>query len=316
MPFTYFSLFSGIGGFELGIAKACAGKKQKPVCVGYSEIDPYAIKIYNAHFSKHKNFGDITKIKTETLPDFNLLVGGFPCQSFSIAGKRLGFDDKRGTLFFEIVRILRDKRPRHFVLENVKGLLSHDGGRTFKVIIHALAALGYSVEWQVLNSKDFGIPQNRERVFIVGYHGDKSSLPIFPLKGVTPKTRGTDQAQKGSKPVFAVTNSSTQEFGWRTDCCPTLCAGDSKNHKLVRVGRRMRWLTPIESERLQGFPDNWTEGVSVTRRYKCLGNAVTVNVIERVIRVLFENIQKAKSRLPVARQATKHLNRKYNHRRR
>lgn len=197
----YLSLFSGIGGFELGIQQAyednirCTksemdkqdgdiGKKSKQsprlVCIGFSEIDKYAIQVYNKHF-KHKNYGDATKIDTRELPDFDLLVGGFPCQAFSIAGKRKGFDDTRGTLFFDIARILADKKPKHFILENVKGLLSHDGGNTFTTIIRVLSDLGYFVEWQVLNAKNFGVPQNRERVFIVGHLGGQPRRKVFPI---------------------------------------------------------------------------------------------------------------------------------------
>jgi len=157
----YFSTFSGIGGFELGIG-------DYGECIGYSEIDKYAIQTYEKHFN-HKNYGDITKINPKQLPDFDLLCGGFPCQSFSVAGLRGGFEDTRGTLFFEIARIIREKQPRFLLLENVKGLLSHDKGRTFATIISTLNELGYDCEWQVLNSKNFGVPQNRERVFIIGH---------------------------------------------------------------------------------------------------------------------------------------------------
>ena len=176
----YLSLFSGIGGFELGIG-------EEHECIGYSEIDKYAIQVYNKHFN-HKNYGDITTIIASELPDFDLLVGGFPCQAFSIAGKRRGFDEARGTLFFDIARILADKKPRHFILENVKGLLSHDGGATFTTIIRILSSMGYFVEWQVLNAKNFGVPQNRERVFIVGHLGGQPTRKVFPITGSNPKT--------------------------------------------------------------------------------------------------------------------------------
>jgi DNA (cytosine-5)-methyltransferase 1 len=223
----YFSLFSGIGGFELAIKQAheslcnvdgsedggeqknssyderqrflskerknvstkdrwsceCSpdGIDERPLCIGYSEIDKYAIQIYEKHFS-HKNFGDITKINADTLPDFDFLCGGFPCQAFSIAGLRRGFDDTRGTLFFDIARILRKKQPKLFLLENVKGLLSHDGGTTFKVIVSTLDELGYDLQWQVLNSKNFGVPQNRERVFIFGHLRGTPRPEIFPVR--------------------------------------------------------------------------------------------------------------------------------------
>lgn len=170
----YLSTFTGIGGFEIGIGNT--GE-----CIGYSEIDKYAIQIYQKHFPNHKNYGDITKIIASELPDFDLFVGGFPCQAFSIAGKRGGFDDTRGTLFFDCARILKEKQPRHFILENVKGLLSHDNGRTFATIINTLTELGYCVEWQVLNAKNFGVPQNRERVFIVGHLGGIPKRKVFPI---------------------------------------------------------------------------------------------------------------------------------------
>lgn len=186
----YFSMFSGIGGFELGI-----GKEHE--CVGYSEVNKYAIQVYESHFQTHKNYGDATRIVPEELPDFDFLCGGFPCQAFSIAGKRGGFEDTRGTLFFDIARILKVKRPRMFLLENVKGLLSHDSGRTFKTIITTLADLGYGVEWQVINSKNFGVPQNRERVFIIGHLGDISGREIFPIGEVSPKN--IEQLQGGSQ---------------------------------------------------------------------------------------------------------------------
>ena len=206
----YLSLFSGIGGFELGIQQAYGylrdnGKSEtgtsdipttrystsstvglgdwrneQPECIGYSEIDKYAVQIYQQHFS-HTNYGDITTLNATELPDFDLLVGGFPCQAFSIAGKRRGFNDTRGTLFFDIARILKEKRPRLLVLENVKGLLSHDNGRTFKVIISTLIELGYDIQWQVLNSKNHGVPQNRERVFIVGHLRGTGRPQVFPF---------------------------------------------------------------------------------------------------------------------------------------
>ena len=170
----YFSMFSGIGGFEYGIG-------DMGECIGYSEIDKYAEAIYRYHYLEHKGFGDATEINTDELPDFDLLVGGFPCQSFSIAGKRKGLSDSRGTLFFEIVRICADKRPGYILLENVKGLLSHSDGKTFQSIIGILSDIGYLLQWQVLNSKFFGVPQNRERVFIIGIRKDIGFNPIFPL---------------------------------------------------------------------------------------------------------------------------------------
>lgn len=172
-----FDLFSGCGGFRL--AAELNGFKS----VGYAEINKYAIEFYNNVFEGEINYGDATKLETSTLPDFDLLCAGFPCQSFSIAGKRQGFNDTRGTMFFEVLRILKDKRPRYFILENVKGLLSHDNGQTFKTILKSLADLGfYAIEWGVLNSRYFGVPQNRERIFIVGYPRTYGAGKVFPLE--------------------------------------------------------------------------------------------------------------------------------------
>ena len=190
----YLSLFSGIGGFELGIQQAYEDYNSKdiqgdkniqknisnnsitngvniPTCIGYSEIDSYAIQVYNKHFN-HKNYGDITKANYEQLEDFDLVVGGVPCQSWSIAGKRGGFDDERGNMWFECFKILRAKQPKYFLFENVKGLLSHNGGKSMERICEELCECGYGIDFEVLNSKNFGVAQNRERVFIIGIRLD------------------------------------------------------------------------------------------------------------------------------------------------
>ena len=380
----YLSLFSGIGGFELGIQQAYELQKleikskdsadnqsttpqytERPLCIGFSEIDKYATQIYQKHFPNHKNYGDITKINADTLPDFDLLVGGFPCQAFSIAGKRRGFEDTRGTLFFDIARILQAKHPRLFVLENVKGLLSHDNGGTFKVIISTLTELGYDLQWQVLNSKNHGVPQNRERIFIIGHLRGTSRPQVFPFGGtdketiipngvravITPdrieKRQNGRRFKEDGEPRFTVTaqdrhgilqlnnpthsndrvygedgisttlntmqggnrqpfvkvpeatskgyaeagigdsinlsvpNSATRRGRVGKGVAQTLDTG-MQQHTLSPQGK-IRRLTPTECERLQGFPDGWTEGVSDSQRYKCLGNAVTVNVIQSII---------------------------------
>ena len=174
---TFFDIFSGIGGFKIALERA--GFKS----IGFCDNDEYANKLYRAYFQNDKElfFDDVTTINTAELPDFDILCAGFPCQSFSIAGKRRGFEDTRGTMFFEVARILKDKTPKYFILENVKGLLSHDGGKTFQRILEILSDIGYSVQWQLLNSKFFGVPQNRERVYIVGCYGKECIGKIFPL---------------------------------------------------------------------------------------------------------------------------------------
>ena len=340
----YLDLFTGIGGFTYGIQQALhhlrpnelensnrpeklhdiENELQQWKCVGYSEIDKYATQVYSKHYPEHKNYGDITKIIATELPDFDILVGGFPCQAFSIAGKRRGFDDTRGTLFFDIARILKEKRPRNFILENVKGLLSHDNGNTFKTIISTLAELGYCVEWQVLNSKNFGVPQNRERVFIIGHLGGIPERKIFPItessgKNLEVYTRGASQGYRvydvdgisttlasqaggvGAKTGLYMShiNRSKKEYDVKlTEKSGALTATmykgiDASGRTGAVQNGRIRHLTPIECERLQGFPDNWTAqgvkgAISDSQRYKMCGNAVTTNVITEIVKRLYE----------------------------
>lgn len=176
MTIRYFDMFAGIGGFRSGL-EAIGGFE----CVGYCEIDKYAKQAYEAMYDTGGElyFDDARKIVPEQLSDFDLLVGGFPCQSFSIAGARKGFDDTRGTLFFEIARIASVKKPKYLFLENVPGLLNHNQGRTFETILRTLDGLGYNVCWQVLNSKNFGVPQSRNRVFIIGYLRGQCAGEVF-----------------------------------------------------------------------------------------------------------------------------------------
>lgn len=177
MPIRFLDMFAGIGGFRSGLERLGGFE-----CVGYCEIDTYAKQAYDAMYPTKGEiyFADARTIDPHTLPDIDLICGGFPCQSFSIAGLRRGFqDDTRGTLFFEIARIAAVKRPPFLLLENVPGLLSHDQGRTFATILGALDELGYDVAWQILNSKDFGVPQSRKRVYIVGYLRERCAGEIL-----------------------------------------------------------------------------------------------------------------------------------------
>jgi DNA (cytosine-5)-methyltransferase 1 len=176
-------MFAGIGGFRSGL-EAIGGFR----CVGYCEIDPYPRRAYEALYDTGEEvfYQDARTIDPVTLPDLDLICGGFPCQSFSIAGRRGGFADTRGTLFFEIARIAEAKQPRYLLLENVPGLLSHDEGRTFATILRSLDELGYDVAWQVLNSKDFGVPQSRNRVYIVGYLRDRCAGEILAFDQASP----------------------------------------------------------------------------------------------------------------------------------
>jgi len=288
----YISLFAGIGGFDLALNRL--GHE----CVWASEWDKYAAQIYDKNFTKsngkqqEQKIGegkeriviesnkskqskirgndfsvdtrDIRTVPTSEIPDHDLLVGGFPCQAFSIAGKRRGFDDTRGTLFFEIARILKDKKPKFFILENVKGLLSHDNGNTFKTIISTLDELGYNLQWQVLNSKNFGVPQNRERVFIVGHIRGQPRPEVFPITEnnsediILPTI--TSRVTADSNGTY-VRKRQTQESesGRQTNK-----EGRIKSDTTNIIGRKahttaIRRLTPLECERLQGFPDGWTE---------------------------------------------------------
>jgi DNA (cytosine-5)-methyltransferase 1 len=307
----YISLFAGIGGFDLALNRL--GHE----CVWANEWDKYAAQIYNKNFLKQDEGArsnireyqsdsnarsgwrktnsvdtrDIRTVPTSEIPDHDLLVGGFPCQAFSIAGKRRGFDDTRGTLFFEIARILKDKNPKYFILENVKGLLSHDNGFTFKTIISTLNELGYDLEWQVLNSKNFGVPQNRERVFIVGHLRGQPRPEVFPI------TENNSEDIVLPTVTTRVTADSNVTYVRKRQTQETKSSGQVNKQKGIKpdtsdiVGREahtavIRRLTPTECERLQGFPDGWTEGISDTQRYKCLGNAVTVNVVYEVAKRL------------------------------
>jgi len=199
--FKYVSLFSGVGGFEQALNKL-GGK-----CVMASEIDKWANLAYEVLYG-HKTVGDITKVKAEDVPDHDLLTAGFPCQSFSVAGKRLGFEDTRGTLFFEIARIAKAKRPKVILAENVKGLVGHDKGRTLDVIIQTLCDIGYTVDFNVLNSKYFGVPQNRERVFIVAVRDDLvEQEPWMDVKGNT-------IVPKGKRRIQQLDGVKTFNFDW------------------------------------------------------------------------------------------------------
>jgi len=328
----YFSAFAGIGGFDEGIRRIIPNAE----CIGYSEINKYAIKIYEKHFPGRKNYGDIRTIKPSELPDFDLFCGGFPCQDLSIAGKRAGLKGCRSGLFYEIIRIIQEKKPCIVFLENVKGLFSSDKGRDFARVLLALDESGYDVEWQLLNSKNYGVPQNRERVFVIGHLRGISWKPIFPIREntqrinerteQTPTIRtltagghsgglhssmtliqvaGTSQGDRvystnglskclsdgeggGAKTGLYLISDSRQgrKSQVRTKTVAPLRAntGAGHNNLLVSSVSSIRRLTPLECERLQGYPDGWTLGVSDTQRYKCLGNAVTVNVIEAIVK--------------------------------
>ena len=176
----FIDLFAGIGGIRTGLSQALGDAGFTPQCVLTSEIKPYAIRVLQDNYPQESLVGDVTQLDTTDIPDFDILCAGFPCQAFSSAGKRHGFADTRGTLFFEVERILREKKPKGFILENVEGLVSHDNGKTLDVILTSLRALGYKVTYRVLNSRDFGVPQERKRIYITGTFSTDPNLDNFP----------------------------------------------------------------------------------------------------------------------------------------
>ena len=306
MGLKFFDLFAGIGGFRLGMERA--GHE----CIGSCEWDKHARETYKKNFGSYPEYDDAKDLHPQSLPYFDVLCAGFPCQAFSIAGKRLGFEDTRGTIFFEIARIAKEKRPPYLFLENVKGLLSHDKGRTFDTIISTLDEMGYDAEWQVLNSKYF-VPQNRERIFIVGHLRGERTRQVFPLGDFDEisdkkklraeelsRTRSHSSAidanyYKGpdGKRTLVAISSSGRSWGRESRVklgeanglsCGSGCASQSSAN-FVNDNMRIRRLTPKECERLQGFPDNWTIG-SDTQRYRQCGNAVTVDVVEYIAKEL------------------------------
>ena len=200
MSIKYLDMFSGIGGFRSGL-EAVGGFE----CIGYCEIDQYARRAYEAMYDTKGEmyFEDATKINPDDLPDIDLITGGFPCQAFSIAGRRNGFNDTRGTLFFEIARIAAVKKPALLFLENVPGLLSHDKGRTFATILNALDEIGYDVSWTVLNSANFGVPQARKRVYITGFLRGKCIGEVFTFPDINPKTIVNRLPGSGGNRVYA-----------------------------------------------------------------------------------------------------------------
>ncbi|CIO73098.1 type II DNA modification methyltransferase [Streptococcus pneumoniae] len=293
----FLDLFAGIGGFRLGMESA--GHE----CIGFCEIDKFARASYKAiHDTKGEiELHDITTVSDDTIRGIgsvDIICGGFPCQAFSIAGNRRGFEDTRGTLFFEIARFASILRPKYLFLENVKGLLNHENGVTFETIISTLDELGYNVEWQVLNSKNFGVPQNRERVFIIGHLRRERTRRIFPLSGKNQSTSNQSVMKIGN--INPSGNGMNGEVYQADGLAPTLTTNKGEGQKIainsyhennhLSDGFRIRKLTPKECWRLQGFPD-WTfdkaqEVNSNSQLYKQAGNSVTVNVIAAIAKEL------------------------------
>lgn len=277
----YFSLFTGIGGLDRGLEKMGA------TCVGYSEIKKSSIEIYKKHYPEHQNYGDITKINFVDLPDFELLTGGFPCQSFSMAGLRKGLEDgkdKKGAMVLYIYKLLLAKKPKYFVLENVKGILNHDNGKTYMKVFNLFHNAGYNVRVLLLNALYYGSAQNRERVVFLGSR-DKFDKKLPEI--IDSSKRFMDVMENGiigNRPKETERNNNKIEqllqFNFeligKYDRVGTLTTQYGCGEKLVWDNSKQvfRYLTVKECERLQGFPDGWTEGVSDNARYWALGNAV------------------------------------------
>jgi DNA (cytosine-5)-methyltransferase 1 len=312
------SLFSGLGAFERGLDNLGIDYD----LVAYCDFDRVASKAYSLlhGVAEDKNLGDVTKVREDTIPDFDLMTYGFPCQSFSIAGKRLGFEDEtRGNLFFDAMRVAKAKKPLRMIGENVKGLLTHDKGRTFATVLDTLDSLGYNTYYQVLNSADFDVPQARHRVFLVSLRKDiDSGTYKFPVGKRTSKVVAdiVDWSAKGEGITRFHPYLDTRfhkEYGSREGivkvfdgsaqgCCsygydswniystqglsPTLRT-NKNNTFFLEVAR---FLTPLEWFSLQGFDDRdflTLEGVAKSQLKKLAGNSITISVIQAVIDNLF-----------------------------
>lgn len=303
--FRTLDLFAGIGGIRIGFEGA--GFKT----VFANDFDKYCKETYDLNFKTSKLVAeDIEKIGIDDLPEFDFLLAGFPCQAFSIAGYRQGFKDKmgRGNLFFNIAEILEKRRPEGFLLENVKNLKGHDYGKTFKIIMKTLEDLGYFVKYKVLNSMEYGnVPQNRERIYIVGFKNEEFYEKFSFPEPIKLKIRFKNLLEKNvdkkyfynDKPLFKKLKnyafSNNTVYQWRRHyvrenkkgVCPTLTANmgtGGHNVPIIKDGRRIRKLTPRECFRLQGFPTNFLlpKNLPDSALYKQAGNSVTIPVIERI----------------------------------
>jgi DNA (cytosine-5)-methyltransferase 1 len=320
--FTFIDLFAGIGGFRIA-CESLGGK-----CVFSSEIDKYAQKTYEANFGDVP-YGDITKIHEKDVPDHDVLQAGFPCQAFSIAGRKGGFNDTRGTLFFDVARIIKEKRPKAFFLENVKGIVSHNKGKTLSVILNTLREdLDYYVpDPEIINAKDFGVPQNRERIFIVGFRKDLGVTHFQYPKPLGIMTTFADVKEEDI--VSAKYYLSTQYlntliehkarheakgngFGYDViqdnQIANAIVVGGMGRERNLVIDTRLKDFTPVtnikseinregirrmtprEWARLQGFPDSFQILVSDAQAYKQFGNSVAVPAIRETARLLIEHM--------------------------
>jgi len=305
--YKFIDLFAGIGGIRLGFQNVF---KEKADFVFASEIDKFARETYFANFNDMPK-GDITKINEKDIPSFDVLLAGFPCQPFSNAGLKKGFNDTRGTLFFDIARITKFHKPQVLFLENVKGFKTHDKGNTFKIVKSTLEEIGYNVFAKVLNAKDFGVPQNRERIYIVAFL-DKSINFEFPTpkminvkvgdileKVVDEKYTISDKLWAGHQRRKIEHKKKGNGFGYclfdkNSKYTSTISARyykDGSEILISQIGKNPRKLTPREAARLQGFPDSFKIPVSDTQAYKQFGNSVAVPVIEELAKIILKEIE-------------------------
>lgn len=295
----FIDLFCGIGGFRVAMDETCLENDINPQCVFSSDIDKYCQDSYELNFGE-RPFGDITKIDANEIPDHDILFAGFPCQPFSIIGQMKGFEDTRGTLFFHIAEILSVKKPKAFILENVKQLVGHDGGKTLKTILESLKNLGYHVQYTVLNALDYGLPQKRERIIIVGHREPilfSFPSPIRPFKPLSEIIEKKVDKKHFASDYIRVKRKESHKSAyklaiWHENKSGNICsypyscalrAGASYNYLLVNGERR---LTPREMFRLQGFPDSYQIINNESQARKQAGNAVPVNMVKAVIQKL------------------------------
>jgi DNA (cytosine-5)-methyltransferase 1 len=306
-PIKFIDLFAGVGGFRI------AFESQKAQCVFSSEWDKFSQITYEANFGE-KPDGDITLIDSKKIPNHEILTAGFPCQPFSNAGLKKGFEDTRGTLFYDVARIINDKKPSMVLLENVKGFVNHNKGRTLRVVLETLDDLGYNTTYKVLNAKDFGIPQNRERIFIVGVNRKKLGKIGFEFPDPLYKKTALGQIlEKNPDSKYTISNKLWQGhkrrlkehrlkgngFGYgmfneESTHTNTISARYYKDGSeiLISQGRRNpRMLTPREAARLQGFPEKFTIPVSDTQAYRQFGNSVAVPVVKEIAKKMIDLIE-------------------------
>ena len=310
-PLKYIDLFCGIGGFRIATETVCKNYNLMPICVFSSDWDLDAQKTYQANFNEFPQ-GDLTKIPVEAIPKHDLLLAGFPCQPFSICGKLNGFEDIRGTAFFDIARILDYHQPEALILENVKQLVGHQKGKTLQIILEVLRNLGYYVEYKVLNALNFGLPQKRERVFIVGVRqpvGIQWNFPSFPRKSLSeiiennvPKNYYASARIQENRLAKYTGKMNKEPTIWHENkaghisAYPYSCAiraGASYNYLLVDGKRR---LTEREMLRLQGFPDDFQVVCSYTAMRKLVGNSVAIPCVRAVLECLLQSLMNPSSK--------------------